>query len=214
MSHRTAILLSLVLLAGSLPVQAGKLGVGVRAGTQGAGAEFGIGVSDRFTLRAGYYTADLSEDYDDAGIVYDGDLQIGGSGVIADFHPFKGSFHVSAGVFSNENELTIIATPTMSEFIGGTLYTPAEIGTLSGEISFDSTAPYFGIGWGRITGDKRLGFLFDLGILAQGSGDVVLTSSTGLIDAADLQAEIAEIEADIEDFDFWPVISFGLAIRF
>ena len=133
---------------------------------------------------------------------------------IADFHPFKGGFHLSAGLFSNENEISISATPTAALDIGGTTYTPAEIGTLSGRISFDSTAPYFGLGWGRISGEKRVGFLFDLGILKQGSGSVELTSSTGLINLVDLQTEISEIEADIEDFDFWPVVSFGLAIRF
>lgn len=214
MNRSIPILFSLCLLMSFLPVEAGKLGLGLRAGTQGLGAELGIRVSDRFSLRAGYYTADVSDNYEETDITYDGDVQLGGAGLIADFHPFKGSFHVSAGLFSNDNEIGIGATPTTSQDIGGTTYTPMQIGTLDGRISFDSTAVYAGLGWGRINGDKRLSFLFDLGILNQGSGDVDLSSSTGLISNADLQAEIAEIESDIEDYDFWPVISFGIGIRF
>lgn len=214
MGRRIFVPLMVFLFAGILSAGDRNVGVGLRAGTLGWGAEIGFGVSDRFALRGGYYTASLSEDYDDAGILYDGDLDIGGLGAIVDFHPFKGGFHLSAGIFANENELGITATPTTSQDIGGTVYTPAEIGTLSGVIAFDSTAPYFGIGWGRIAGNKRVSFLSDLGVLRQGSGDVLLTSSTGLVSTVDLQTEIAEIEADIEDYDLWPVISFGVAIRF
>ncbi len=214
MLRRTAPLLIACLFVALVPAHAGKVGVGVRAGTQGLGAEVGIGISERFALRGGYYSASVSEDYDDAGIVYDGDLDVGGFGAIVDFHPFKGGFHVSAGLFANENELAIVATPTTAQEIGGTIYTPAEIGTLTGNISFDSTAPYFGVGWGRISGSKRVAFLSDFGVLSQGSGEVLLASSTGLVDPVDLQAEIAEIQSDVEDFELWPVVSFGLAIRF
>ena len=214
MSRKITIFLLLCLVAALDSTYAAKLGVGLRAGTQGAGAELGVGVSERFSVRAGYYSWDLSTDYEETDVVYDAGVQLGGMGLIADFHPFKNGFHLSAGVFSNENEISISATPTTSLDIGGTTYTPAEIGTLSGRISFNSTAPYFGLGWGRINGEKRVGLLFDLGILRQGRGRVDLTSSTGLISLVDLQAEISEIEADIEHFEFWPVASVGLAIRF
>jgi hypothetical protein len=64
------------------------------------------------------------------------------------------------------------------------------------------------------TGERRVGFLFDLGVVSQGSGDVTLSSSTGIVDPADLEAEAARIEEDIEDYELWPVLSVGLAIRF
>jgi hypothetical protein len=207
----TAALLFFLVLA---PSHAADVGVGVRAGTQGLGAELGFGVTGWLGIRGGFYTGSLSFDYEETGIEYDGDLDVGGLGVVADFHPFRNGFRVSAGLFSNDNGIGIKATPTEPQEIGGTIYDPAEIGTLNGDVGFDSTAPYLGLGWGRLAGGKRLAFLFDLGVLRQGSGDVSLSSSTGLIDPADLEAEIAEIESDIEDYDLWPVVSFGLAIRF
>ncbi len=214
MSRKITLFLLLSFVAALESTHAAKFGVGLRAGTQGAGAEFGVGITERFGVRAGYYPMSLSTDYEQTDVMYDGDIRFGGLGLIADFHPFKGRFHLSAGIFSNENEILLSATPTTSLDIGGTTYTPAEIGTLSGRISFNSTAPYFGLGWGRINGEKRVGLLFDLGILRQGRGRVDLTSSAGLISLVDLQAEISEIEADIEHFEFWPVASVGLAIRF
>jgi hypothetical protein len=74
--------------------------------------------------------------------------------------------------------------------------------------------PYFGLGWGTVARGKRVGFLFDLGVIRQGAGQVVLASSTGLVDPDDLEAEAADLEESIEDFKLWPIISFGLLIRF
>lgn len=202
------------LLAAVPSAWAADFGLGLRAGTQGFGGELGMGLGQHFALRAGYYKASVSGDYDDTDITYDGDLDVGGTGLIADFYPFKNGFHISAGYFSNDNAIGLEATPTGPQEIGDTTYTPAEIGTLTGDVAFDDTAPYFGLGWGRLTGAKRLGFLVDLGFLKQGSGDVTLVSSTGLVAQDDLDAEVAEIEDDIKDYDFWPVLSFGLAIRF
>jgi hypothetical protein len=75
------------------------------------------------------------------------------------------------------------------------------------------SAPYLGIGWGNAAVGKRVGFLFDLGVLRQGSGDVTLFSNFVLVDPADIEQEIVELEDDIDDYELWPVISFGVAIR-
>ena len=214
MRSRWVVTAAVLLFAALTSVEAVELGVGIRAGTQGIGAELGVGLSKWFALRGGYYGGTVSGDYDDTDISYNGDLTLGGAGVLADFYPMRGGFRLSAGVFSNDTAIELEAAPTGPQEIGGVTYTPAQIGVLNGDVEFDSTAPYFGLGWGRLTGGKRLGFLFDLGVLKQGSGDVILTSSTGLVSSADLESEAAEIEDDIESYEFWPVLSFGMAIRF
>lgn len=190
------------------------MGVGLRLGTQGLGVEYGIGISQWFGVRGAAYWADISTDYDDSGVEYDGTLLLGGYGVFADFYPAKNGFRLSVGLLSNRNEVELEATPTEDQEIGDNTYTPTELGTVSGGVTFDSTAPYFGIGFGRFSGGDRVGFLFDAGVVHQGSGEVSLVSSTGLIPQDDLDKEIAEIEDDIQDYEYWPVISFGLVIRF
>lgn len=208
-----AIVISVALFLAA-PAAAAEFGVGVKLSTYGFGAEFGVGFTDWFTLRASATTGSVSGDYDEDDIAYNANLDVGGYGLLADFFPMKGTFRLTAGLLSNRNGIDLRAVPTSDIDIGGGTYTPAEVGTLSGNVDFDSTVPYFGVGWGNVAEGRRFGFLVDLGFILQGSGKVGLSTSTGLVPQSDLDAEAAIIEDDISDFDFWPVLSFGLAIRF
>lgn len=211
------ILLGLALLAvaahATPAARAADVGLGLRAGTQGIGVEGAVGLTKWFSLRGGIYDASLSDDTEEGGIVYDGTLEVGGVGLIADVFPTRGSFRLSAGLFSNDNGIELTATPVTPQQIGDSIYTPAQIGTLLGRVEFDDTAPYLGIGWGSLARGKRVGFLFDLGVVLQGSGEVSLVATGGGVDPDDLADEAAEVEAEISDYDLWPVVSFGLAIR-
>lgn len=188
--------------------------MGLRAGTQGLGGEFGIGFNPWFGLRAGVYTLDVDVEEEKSDINYDGTLKVGGYGLLADFFPMKGTFRLTAGWLSNRNGVEVESVPTAPIDIGNGTYDPAEVGTLNGEVDFDDSVPYFGVGWGNIARGKRLGFLCDLGVIRQGAGDVTLSSTAGLVDPADLEAEAADIEDDIKDYEYWPVVSFGMSIRF
>lgn len=201
-------------LAGVPAAVAADVGLGLRAGTVGLGAEIAVGVSERLTVRGGLYTADVTDSFDEGGISYDGELSLGGAGVLLDLFPTGGAFHLTAGLFSNDNRIDLTATPTQPQEIGGTVYTPAEIGRLFGDVTFDDTVFYAGLGWGNVARGKRTSFLFDLGVLAQGGGKVRLDATNPVISDADLQAEARQIEDDISSYDLWPVISLGLAIRF
>lgn len=204
----------IVLLAIGSTVQAAELGMGVRGGTHGLGVDFGVGLAPWVSLRVGGSALDVSGDFDEDDIEYDGDLELGGYGLWADFFPMNGMFRLTTGILSNRNALALEAVPTDTIDIGNGSYDPSEVGTLYGDVEFDSTVPYFGVGWGNVARGKRFGFLCDIGAIWQGSGDVTLASTSGLVDPDDLAAEAEEIEEDIEDFEIWPVITFGLAIRF
>jgi hypothetical protein len=210
------LLAALCMMGTTTSVAADRFGVGVKVGTYGFGADFGVSVNDVVSFRVSLQRADLSltETYDE--VEYDGDFTFGGEGVMADIYPFKGQFHITAGLFSNRNRADLSGTVTEPVEIGDNIYTPAEVGTLSGTIEFDSTAPYAGVGWGNTSrGDNRVRFVFDVGLLFQGSGRIDdLTSSTGLVSDEDLATEVATIEDDIKDYDFWPVLNFGIAFRF
>jgi len=81
------------------------IGLGLRAGTQGLGVEYGIGVSEWLGVRGAGYRGDLSTEYDDSGIEYDSTLMPGGYGAFADFYPAKNGFRISVGLLSNRNEV-------------------------------------------------------------------------------------------------------------
>ena len=189
-------------------------GVALRAGTYGVGADIGYGINRVITVRGSYQTLDVSESFDEDGIDYDADLEIGGTGLYLDVFPFAGKFRITGGLVENRNEVRVMATPTEAEVIGDTLYTPDQIGTLTGFVDYDRSATYLGIGVGNLARGRRFGFVFDAGLVFQDAGDVTLSSSTGLIDPNDLELERLDLQDDADDLESWPVISFGLAIRF
>src|SRR5262245_29717787 len=206
---------AIVLLASLSPIQAGdRVGIGVKAGTLGLGVDVTGRVTNWFCIRGSFNTADVSTTDEVSDIEYDGDVALGAYGVLLDFHPFKGNFRLTAGFMRNRTAVDLTGTPTADTEIGDNTYTPAEIGTLSGDVTFKQDVPYFGIGYGSAAkGPHRVKFLFDLGVLDQGSGEVSLTSSTGLVQQSDLDQEIQDIEDDIGDYTLWPVLAFGVSFR-
>ncbi len=151
------------------------------------------------------------------GFDYDLDLNWDSISVGVDLHPVTGPFRLSVGLLANDNGLSATSTPTQSVLVGNTVYTPAEIGTLSGSVGFDGTTPFVGLGWDW-SKSKRVGFSLDLGLVSQGSPDVALVAS-GLLAgdpnfAADLAAEEAELEDALDDLDVLPFASFGVTFRF
>lgn len=201
--------------AATLPAAADTdVGVALQIGTYGAGADVAFGIHRHVAIRGSFRTLDVDDSFDEGGIEYDGTVDIGGLGLFVDVMPTGGAFRLTAGLVDNANEIRLDATPTTPQEIGGTVYDPAEIGVLRGRVEFDDQAPYLGLGFGNVARGKRFGFVLDAGFVFQGSGDVGLTSSTGLVSAADLEQEIREIEDDLSDYDLWPVLSFGVAFRF
>ncbi len=69
-------------------------------------------------------------------------------GAYVDWHPFAGSFRVSAGFALNLNELRIKNISTANVKIGDTTYPAINKGDLRGKANFN-TAPYICIGWGN-----------------------------------------------------------------
>ena len=199
-------------------VSAGGVATGVKIGTLGLGADVTIGLHERLNLRLnGNY---LSYDYDDEidDIEYTLDLDFKSGMALADWHPFANGFRITGGAIFNENGITMDATPTKNKEIGGRAYTPAQIGTLHGEIEFDNVSPYAGIGFGHAVGEnQRLSFIFDLGVIFQ-SYEFDLSSDGLAAQSPQFQADLAEEEKDVQDtlddFKIYPVIAFGIALKF
>ena len=206
---------AIVFMASLSPGYAGdRVGVGVKAGTLGFGVDLTGRVTNWFSIRGSFNTADVSQSDEISDIEYDGDMALGAYGILLDFHPFKNNFRLTAGFMRNRTGIELTGRPTTDTEIGDNTYTPAEIGTLSGDVTFEEDVPYFGLGYGSAAkGPKRVKFLLDLGVLSQGSGDVTLSSSSGIVLQSDLDLEVQEIEDDIEDYTLWPVLALGISFR-
>jgi hypothetical protein len=191
--------------------------VSAKAGLLGLGVEYSYSLNERIAFRGALYGSSLSFDGEESGIDYEFDLDWDSITVGFDLHPFTGPFRVSFGVMKNDNGLHATSMPADDVVIGDTTYSPDEVGSLNGEIGFDGTAPFLGLGWDW-SKSKRFGVSLDLGLVKQGTPNVLLTAD-GLLDddptfSADLEAEEAELRDALDDLDLVPFASFGLSFRF
>lgn len=187
--------------------------LGVKGGTLGLGVEGTLRLSDHFNLRAGVNNYSRSINETESDIDYHANVDLRSAALLFDFHPFAGTFRLSAGLMSNGNKFHLDATPTNGATIGGTTYPGSTAGTLTGEIAFKKTAPYFGIGWGNAVGHgSPFTFIAEVGALFQGTADVTLRSSNPAVSQTDLRNEEQQIEGDIGKI--YPVISLGFSYRF
>ena len=131
-----------------------------------------------------------------------------------------GAFHVSGGLLINRNEGRMVARLNQNIEIGGTTYTPDQIGSLLGTVDFRKTAPYVGLG---LAGRGKIAVLLDLGVGLTGTPRVNLVGQTPLTGSAKEQfdanvaAELAQVRAEIDGksyLKFHPVVSVGLKIGF
>jgi len=213
------LIVSVVLSCGAGCADSGGLAISGKAGTLGLGGELTTAITSNVNARVGLNTLDF--DYDDEfdNVEYDVGLGFSSFSALVDWYLFDSSFRISGGLISMDHTLDLDATPSESVDIGDGTYTPAQIGTLSGDVDIDGVAPYIGIGWGDpMDPDKRWGFYCDFGVAFTDSPDVSLAANGTLASDPTFQANLAkerrEIEDDLEPFKFYPVLSLGIYFRF
>lgn len=207
---------SAALLSGAASAQ--QTSVGISAGTPGIGVDVGYDFNDTFGLRANGNWFSLSKDVNSDGVNYDGKLKLLSLGLIGDFYMFGSGFRLTGGAYYNDNHVNLTATPTGNTEIGGTVYTPAQIGTLTGSADYNKFTPYAGLGYTSNRGNPGLSFVLDAGVMFQGRPDITLTGN-GPITAtpgfqADLERERQQIADDLSWTRFYPAVRLGVAYRF
>ncbi len=203
---------------------AADFGVGVKAGTLGLGLE---GRWDPpvpwFDLRVGVnqYDYDVNGAY--SGIEYGATLVLDNYYLTGNLKFPLSPFRFTVGAFSNGNELQMLSQDPGTGFIpiGGVPFPTDLVGSLSSTTSFDSTAPYVGVGFDFELFGKA-GLNLDFGVLWQGDPMVSLEASNwnnlspaeqALLGLA-LEAERADLEDEISDYKAWPVISLAFVYNF
>lgn len=198
-----------------------EMAVGAKVSTLGIGGDIVVKATDNINARIGVqgYTYDISGS--ESGVEYDADLELFSGLLIADWFPFDSGFRISAGVMLNNNEIeaTGKANAGISFDIGGTTYTSTQVGELKGKIDYNTFAPYVGIGWGNpVKKDSGWSFFCDLGVAFQGSPDVELTANGTLASNAAFRANLAterrELEDELDDYEYYPVVSVGVTYNF
>jgi hypothetical protein len=197
------------------PSAAQGIGIGARIGTLGLGGEAAIGLGDRLVLRGGVGLMPIepSATFDDIEVTltlptwYNAGIDV----------YLNGAMRLGAGMLFKQDDPKLVGTFEGPQDIGGTTYTPQELGTLSGVIDSSDSAPYVLLGFGKHTA-PGIGLFLDVGVAFLGDPQVILSSSDGTFsndpsmqDALDREAD--DFEADMRTYlRFWPILSLGLRI--
>ncbi|MGH7560626.1 MAG: hypothetical protein ACRENB_06385 [Gemmatimonadales bacterium] len=196
-----------------------QLAVAGRISSLGVGAELSYRAGRTVGLRAAGNWLRFSREMTIDEVDYDFTPVLENGTALVDVYPFSGSFHVTGGVMLNGNEGRMVAVLNRPVTIGNRTYSPAEVGSLSGRLTYGETAPYLGLGF---AGTGRIAFVFDLGVAFTGRPRAGLVGNTNLtgterdVFESNVALEEQRVQAEIDErsyLKYHPVLSFGLKIR-
>jgi len=207
-----------VLAADKEDAQGRGWALNAKVGTLGIGADLSRSIIPRvLNLRAGGSFFSYSTDLSTEGIDYSAELKLGAVPIAVDVFPFKNWFRLGGGVIINLNEAHGTGDPsTGTVTIGDGEYTSQDIGQVDAKVKFNRAAPYFGFGFNNpIKRYGHFGFFVDLGFMYHGT-PVASMTTTKIVPGlqTEIDKEIQEINEDIKDFKFFPVVQMGLSYRF
>ncbi len=208
------------------PVSAQDLGIGLRVGSTGIGADIAYNLTPKINIRGHFSTLSLSIDEsvsDDPEMRATGDVRTGAFMAYVDYHPFQNSFRVTAGIGKNLFDISGTAVAIESVCFGdedsqgvceGKVFQPEKLGDLDYAISYPSSIhPYAGIGFGNLgRGKSRITFLFDLSVIYSGAPEIELNND-GLFAPTTTRENLKPLNDGIESFAWFPVISIGVGFR-
>lgn len=218
---RITLLLSLVLLVGSVSAMQSDfsrkqgLAIAVKAGTMGPGVDIALPIGRKLVVRASGSTISAkrseTQTEDDLTVRVDGDVTWGAYSGLIDYHPFSGSFRLTAGAYMDNREVKAAGTPISTYDLDGKIFQPERLGSLSATFKYDQVvSPYVGIGFGDMTRGARVGFLFDMGVIYVGEPTFEMVG-TGMI--AQTANWAGTMEEGLKTFTWMPVVSLGLSFR-
>jgi len=195
--------------------------LGAEIGTAGYGPTVIFTFSKYFTATAGYTWLSYNYDASSTDADYQGKLKLSNVQAFVNWHPFAGTFHLSAGTFFSNNRVNVTGKPKSSASfdVGGTTYTAAQIGSLAGDVKLaKDLEPYIGFGWAKKPLNGGIGFFIDFGVLFTSAAKAQL-GATGPIagDAtfqSNLRKEEKDINHDLKPLRYYPIVQAGLLYRF
>ncbi len=212
---------SVLILAGLalIPWRAhAQAGIAIHVGTLGVGADIATSFGSRIGLRSGFNFFPTDIDFTVSDVPYQIDFASPTFTVMLDLY-LLGPLRVSGGAIYTTDDIVLAGEITDSVPINATIYSPAQVGTLTGTIVTNELSPYAGIGLGNPARSK-FGFFLDLGVAFHGTPVYTLTAVGGSASGtqpfeSDLDAEELGIQNDLTRyFKVYPVATIGFSIGF
>jgi hypothetical protein len=192
--------------------------IDVHASTLGFGVGFAVPVTENVSGRLSLSKYNYSFQNTSDQIKYDSTLKLESVAALADWHVFSGYTHLTAGLIYNNNGFDMNGTPVGGNYtINGNTYNASQVGTLNANVTFNKIAPYLGLGWSGRASKTGFSFKSDIGVMFQGAPKATLSASNPTNNAAlaaDVAAQQAKLDADMENYKLYPVISVGVGYAF
>jgi len=234
MKQLTGIILAITLLLSNANANAVDIGVGLKAGTLGAGVDLSVALTKTINARIGLTSIDIDSEQEtisvgDPGFEQDMnatlDADYGASGLLFDWYVFDGTFHFTAGMVKNNGAvgMTSALQPGVTYRVGGVPFDSNDIiGDIGGSVDLgDSYQPYLGIGWGRkADDDPGFSLSVELGVaLLDPEAQLQATLDPGgSLNPAELDAMLRaaedDFESELDEFELFPVLSIGVNYAF
>ncbi len=199
----------------SIQVAAGKdlaadktrTGVSVRgaASTLGAGGEIAWRFNDKLGVRAPFGSADADFDGEVEGYDIEGSVTAGGVGLMVDYFPMGGAFHVSGGLFHTGYEAEGVAHDVS---IDGVKFDVAMDFKQKRDIN-----PALAMGWDWQIGNHGL-VTMDLGAILGSGFDVNAKESSGIVPQDRVDQEIADLRDAAGKAKVLPYFKLGIGFKF
>lgn len=216
-----------------------RFGIGVNAGTLGAGIQAATAVTRKSNVRAGFsyfsYTGSTSSNSN--GINFNGTLKLESAEVLYDQYLF-GGFHISPGValyYGNQATGTATMSPGQSFTLNSVQYYSSASNpvTGTGSLTSDKVAPELLFGFGNLLprSSRHFSINFDMGVMftqktaiglnlagnacTNGSTGNCLPIATTPTIQSNLQAEQTKVNNTAGEYlKYWPVIRLGFGYKF
>jgi hypothetical protein len=180
-------------------------------------------MSNGFVLRGEVTRLSKSIQTTQDGNNFSGNFNLTTSALYADYHPWKSAFHLSTGVNFKPTNVSLTGNPTSGRITLGSTSYPVSAGQgINAIISFPTTMPYLGMGWGFGDLSKTSGVRLstDLGF-DFGKMNGVITATPGLLTgfqgtniASDLNAQSQKLSASVSALRFFPIIKFQVGYAY
>ncbi len=225
MTSCSAVLAEEVNTVDSTPIEDSSFNVGFKAGTLGVGVDISKAINEDISLRLninGFVYNTTDDSLFSYAIESDKEYKLQTVGLLMDYHLLQ--LRVTAGAYLNNNEIIYKAKPFgVNELnFNGTYYGLDQIVKSETTVSFNTIAPYVGVGWGNNTNRRGWNVTLDVGLLYHGEPDVDIDVTTNAFmpsmakDSLNtaIEAEEKIQEEDYSSFPFYPVVMVGINYSF
>jgi hypothetical protein len=215
MRATAATILLLAALLALPPAASAQVGVGIRAGTLGLGADVAFALSPNVQVRGGGAIQPWDPTFTISDIEYTVNLPGTFVNIGIDLFPIGGGFRIGGGLLYKPEDISISGKFADNVDIGGRSYTGSEVGTLTGTVSSKATVPYVMIGFGKHA-SSGIGLFLDLGASFVGEQALTLTATSTVTSnpqfIADLESERLDAEDSLNKVKIYPMVNLGLRI--